>query len=446
MEKAVYIHGLDGSGNGSSAKNIKKILDGIYNVVANTYDHLDPVNAFEQIKKDTEDADIIIASSLGAFYASCLFTDTVKLLINPCWNPCEAIPEIAYKDQKERMEKGNCIEEWENLMKSRNTFDSEVRGSSFAVFSDNDELFSFVDEYASDFLTHFNDTDNMARIHGTHEAAKDMESLGEAFNCFWTYLKRVTNGRAKIMESSHLNESRFLNMWFNSDEKNEELIQNNLEEIWEIIDKSYAYLTDNVRGKGGPGGLKSPLELYKDCAKSNALVKCYKSGGKIQAVAIYNLNRGGRKLSLIGCDCDWNEDVGKYVPTPLGKVAIKTIMKEDIDMVGRNFWGEVSDNAENSYYFGTKAASINPEIVKALMPEKHFQPASKHKPVITLRNKKTGEITGHEENRFNKDYYDRELFKDSGYHTKVAITNPENVDKVKDFEKETFGKKRKTSK
>ena len=93
-----------------------------------------------------------------------------------------------------------------------------------------------------------------------------------------------------------------------------------------------------------------------------------------------------------------------------------------------------------------KTLIINPEIVKALMPEKHFQPASKHKPIITLRNKKTGEITGHEENRFNKDYYDRELFKDSGYHTKVAITNPENVDKVKDFEKETFGKKRKTSK
>lgn len=50
-------------------------------MVANTYNHLDPVNAFEQIKKDTEDADIIIASSLGAFYASCLFTDTVKLLV-----------------------------------------------------------------------------------------------------------------------------------------------------------------------------------------------------------------------------------------------------------------------------------------------------------------------------------------------------------------------------
>ena len=284
----------------------------------------------------------------------------------------------------------------------------------------------------------------MASIHGTHEAAKDMDSLGEAFDKFWAYLKGVTNGRAKTLNENKLQESRFLNMWFNSDEKNEQLIQNNIEEIWEIIDKSYAYLTNNERGKGGPGGLKSALELYKDCAKSNALVKCYKSGGKIQAVAIYNLNRGGRKLSLIGCDCKWvGNDVNKFIPTPEGKVAIKTIMKEDIDRAGRNFWGEVSDGAERSYYYGTKAASINPEIVKALMPDKHFMPASKKKPFIMVGH---GDIARIEKNRFGDDYYDRELFKDSGYHTKVAITNPENVDKVQDFEKEEFGKKRKTSK
>lgn len=69
MEKAVYIHGLGGSGTGSSAKNIKTLLSGLYDVQANTYDLLDPLNAFKQIKKDCRGAKLIIASSLGGFYS-----------------------------------------------------------------------------------------------------------------------------------------------------------------------------------------------------------------------------------------------------------------------------------------------------------------------------------------------------------------------------------------
>lgn len=443
MKKAVYIHGLDGSGSGIPAKNVRRLLGKFFDITSNTYDLLNPDEAFNEILDDTKDADLVIASSLGAFYASCIPINIMKLLINPCWDPCEAIPVIAYDDQMERIKTYNCLEEWENMCYSRETFDNETRGATFAVFSDEDELFSYVKEFKNEFLTHFNNTENYAIIHGTHEAAKNIDSLSEAIFYFQTYLNRVSKNKSQFIEALSLKESRFLNMWFNADEKNDKLINENLDEVWDVIDKSYAYLTNNIRGNGGPGGMKSAEDLRQDCERSNALIKCYKSGGKIQAVAIYNLNRGGRKLSLIGCNTEWNENLGKYVPTSEGKVAINTIMKEDIDMHNRDFWGEVSDGAETSYYFKTKAAAINPEIVKALMPNKVFAAASKRKPSITLRNKQ-GDVIGQEDNRFDKGYYDRLLLND--FHTKVAITSPENVNKVKDFDKEVFGKKHKTSK
>ena len=75
--KAIYIHGLGGSGNGSSAQNVKKMLEdewsGKYEFSANTYDLLKPEESFEKISTDVKDADFVIASSLGAFYAVSVF-------------------------------------------------------------------------------------------------------------------------------------------------------------------------------------------------------------------------------------------------------------------------------------------------------------------------------------------------------------------------------------
>ena len=83
--KAIYIHGLGGSGNGSSAQNVKKMLEdewsGKYEFSANTYDLLKPEESFEKISTDVKDADFVIASSLGAFYAVSVFICTKMLLM-----------------------------------------------------------------------------------------------------------------------------------------------------------------------------------------------------------------------------------------------------------------------------------------------------------------------------------------------------------------------------
>lgn len=59
MDKAPYIHGLGGSSGGTSTSNIKKALDGLYEAKANTYDLLNPKEAYSQIKQDALGCDLI---------------------------------------------------------------------------------------------------------------------------------------------------------------------------------------------------------------------------------------------------------------------------------------------------------------------------------------------------------------------------------------------------
>jgi len=431
MEKALYIHGLGGSGTGSSAANVRKALEGIYDVVANTYNHLDPLETFAKIKEDAENVDVIIASSLGAFYA--LSLDTIKpiLVLNPCVCPKKVIPGLLREDQKKDYDEEKCFEEWDILEEGWADIDSENCAMRFAVFSDKDEYFSFEKEFIENFKNLHYGLKNTKFINGTHEIAKHTDQLKQAFSAFFKYLAELSDADNYGSEQVELNEShlqeKYLNMFFNSgDARQEQLINANFDEIWEILDKAYAYTKNNQRGKGGPGGFTTKKDLYADCLKSNAMVKCIKSGGgKMQAVAIYNLNRGGRKLSLIGGDCEWNPEKGKYVATEDGKKALYKIIKEDIKESGRNFWGEISDAAEILYFFKTNAQSIPQSVVEALMPGKGIQNTSHHEPV--KRDKSGNEY----ENRFDKDYYERPI--DGNIHRKVAVTAPENVDKVQNF-------------
>lgn len=126
-----------------------------------------------------------------------------------------------------------------------------------------------------------------------------------------------------------------------------------------------------------------------------------------------------------------------------------TIAREDIEQGDRQFWGEVSDGAETVYYVKTKAMPVPPSVVEALMPEKQIRPTSNHQPLRRMK-KKVGSHTDKygverpdfetwdEENRFDSGYYERPII--GKLHRKVAITSPENVDKVAAFDKILYNK------
>lgn len=174
-KKAVYIHGLGGSGEGSSSKNIRKFLADEYDLSSSTYDLLQPQEAFTKIKKDAEEADLVIASSLGGFYASCLNVKGKVLLLNPCLLPQKVIKEILASMNLSFENEDLCVREWNELQKLwyEKSFDNYA-----GIFADNDELFHFKNVFDENMKSACGE--NSAMISGTHQIAKDDKQLKDA--------------------------------------------------------------------------------------------------------------------------------------------------------------------------------------------------------------------------------------------------------------------------
>lgn len=188
--KIVYVHGLGGSGTGSSSKNIQKLLDGIYkdsmqkyDFYAGTYDLLQPMESFNQIQKDVEDADFIIASSLGGFYSSALDMKKVKgkvILLNPCLKPQEAIEPLLYEEQKALFNKEKCLKEWDEIQTHWKERSNSENDKYAGIFADGDEYFHYKNVFDENFKPTFGE--NSALIEGVHEIAKHPEQLEAAMD------------------------------------------------------------------------------------------------------------------------------------------------------------------------------------------------------------------------------------------------------------------------
>jgi len=95
-------------------------------------------------------------------------------------------------------------------------------------------------------------------------------------------------------------------------------------EVWDILQMSYAPI----------GGFLSAPDVESLIAES-WLWKLVKKGGKVVAVAVYK-NLRGRKLVGGGSD-----------GSMLGKQWLFHILEEDLRMIDRNAWAEVSGALEN---------------------------------------------------------------------------------------------------
>lgn len=132
----LYIHGLGSNKNSSTYKYIKEYFSE-YNVISYTFDLTNPKQCLNDIntKISKKQPDIVIASSLGAFFGLISDFDKTTIVINPCMNPAYEIPKLTEL-------KDNQIHEFEQLsIKLRKK--SNVHG----IFGDNDELFSYKPEF-----------------------------------------------------------------------------------------------------------------------------------------------------------------------------------------------------------------------------------------------------------------------------------------------------------
>ena len=92
--KILYVHGYGGSANGESSQLLKKVLSEKFDNVeieAPAIPLEEPEKAFDTIRECAKGKDLIIASSLGAFYAMQV-PIICKILINP------ALPENIEKN------------------------------------------------------------------------------------------------------------------------------------------------------------------------------------------------------------------------------------------------------------------------------------------------------------------------------------------------------------
>lgn len=88
MKKILYLHGLGSSANSMTVSILKKQLKGQFDIVSfDLYHDCDlSINLINQYLMHNN-VDLIIGTSLGAFYALCIETNVPKILMNPALNP-----------------------------------------------------------------------------------------------------------------------------------------------------------------------------------------------------------------------------------------------------------------------------------------------------------------------------------------------------------------------
>ena len=136
----LYIHGYGGDGNSRTAQTLRTYLPENYTVFSPCFP-LNPAEALELIREIIikEKIDIVVASSLGAFTA--LRLNVHKIVINTCLYPSKELPKR--NEISEDILLG--FAEFEkNTFAEICDYDKEY---TIGVFSTNDELFSYKDEF-----------------------------------------------------------------------------------------------------------------------------------------------------------------------------------------------------------------------------------------------------------------------------------------------------------
>lgn len=139
-EKILYIHGLGSDSKSSTGNYIKDLLAEQYEVLIPSWDLTStPSDTVKSINKFIADNEItiIIASSLGAFFALNTQREIKKILLNPCLEPSVQIPKLTFLEESQLIDFQSLEKIWiDNAKNNQNIFGG---------FGDNDELFNYQD-------------------------------------------------------------------------------------------------------------------------------------------------------------------------------------------------------------------------------------------------------------------------------------------------------------
>lgn len=167
MKHILYIHGYNGSPTGSSYILFDSMLDkSKYELHTIDYNAEDPEGAVTKIRKYVKENKIqlVIGSSLGGFLTLFLY-GTMRIVINPCWDPAVELPLIGYIGPTETYAR--------MLQELKNTTDEEEAELCCGCFAQSDELLG--NKYRATFSKFY------SRIYdvpgGHHLTAEAVESI-----------------------------------------------------------------------------------------------------------------------------------------------------------------------------------------------------------------------------------------------------------------------------
>jgi|GEM_PF-6682190 len=177
MKKALFIHGLQSDKNSSTGKKVKEILEEWgYECILQTFEVTEPLKTRKEVNDILKigEIELVVAHSLGAFYAFVSEGDVMRILINPCLkaeeDPCKLLPPGA----RPLIEYATLKNEAETLIKERKNI--------FALFGKNDELFSYKSYFETLYGTCYEMLDCGHR--------PDMESLQKGLKIALEYLQK----------------------------------------------------------------------------------------------------------------------------------------------------------------------------------------------------------------------------------------------------------------
>lgn len=328
----LYIHGLNSSANSTTARLIKQYLGDKFNIHTHTWNLTQP-GTEKDINKFVADNNIsvVIASSLGAFYALTITDSVAKILINPCMHPSVEVPKLTEISDSQ-------IEHFRKLEERTYThIDAEMRMCTFAGFGDKDELFNYQAEFKKKYGS------QMVAVSGGHRLQS--KSLYKVIESGLSYFESI---------QSHLNEGmvceKYTNLFRDDPKANFDKWK---DQAYDLLQKSYAPI-------GGLLGVPDADALVND----SDMWKIVNHGNRILAIVIYTFKRTGRKLTACGClqGPDGKADPG-------AKAWLYDILSADMKI--RNGWAEVDDKMEHIMQ-KSGGVPVPVDVAELLMKGKRF--------------------------------------------------------------------------
>ena len=162
-EKILYIHGLGSDSNSGTGNYIKEFLKDDYEIIIPSWDLIsNPFDTIKAINKFILENDItlVIASSLGAFFALNQNPEVRRILINPCLEPSVQIPKLIELKESQ-------INSFKHIESTMVEYIPPSHPNIFAGFGDKDELFNYQDLFRERY------DNNMIVVEGGHKLPKD---------------------------------------------------------------------------------------------------------------------------------------------------------------------------------------------------------------------------------------------------------------------------------